>query len=194
MIMKFGLMMIPAKSADPNDFYLGELDRMPDCLMVYYSDSGTTENLAQGIARGLRNSSYRVDLFNIGRGKPPAVHQYDLLGIGSPVYFFTPVAEIRRFINRLPELDGIPAFTFLAYGTNPGSASDKLEKMLIAKKARYVGTIACQNANFVYGSSRSAGPLTRNHISGQELEQARLFGETMPERLQTVLRLIDTIQ
>lgn len=155
---------------------------MPECLIVYYSDSGTTENLARSIARGLQ-ASYRVDLLNISRNNPPAVHKYQLLGIGSPVYFFSPVAEIRRFISRMPDLHGIPVFTFLAYGTNPGSAADKLSKALAAKHACYVGTIACRNSNFVYGLGRPAGPLTLNHISAEELERARLFGETMPERL-----------
>lgn len=159
---------------------------MPDCLIVYYSDSGTTENLARSIACGLQRSSYRVDLINIRRDNPPAVHNYQLLGIGSPVYFFTPVPEMRRFIRRIPDLDGIPTFTFLAYGTNPGSAADKLLKALKAKNACYLGTIACRNANFVYGCSRPSGPLALNHISADELEQARLFGQTMPERLHSL--------
>jgi flavodoxin len=56
---------------------------MPKCLIVFFSQMGTTVKVAESIAAGLRASGYQVDLHNLKNGKPPEISGYDLLGIGS---------------------------------------------------------------------------------------------------------------
>lgn len=147
------------------------------CLIVYYSQSGTTANVAQHIAKGLQNTGYSVDLCNIESNEAPDVKSYDLLGIGSPVYFFNPVSDIKRYINRLPELKGIPAFVFGAYGTDYGKAPQKLLKLLSSKGASDAGSCYCRNANFIMGYIKSGDFLSLDHIRPEELANAEAFGE-----------------
>ena len=36
---------------------------MPKCLIVYFSQTGTTARVAESIAAGVRGAGYEVDLF-----------------------------------------------------------------------------------------------------------------------------------
>ncbi|MBO8158754.1 flavodoxin domain-containing protein [Thermosyntropha sp.] len=150
---------------------------MGKCLIIYYSQSGTTAKVAEYITKGLQSVGYNVDLYNIMHAKPRNICQYDLIGIGSPVYFFNPVREIRKYISQCKELSGKPVFIFVAYGTNKGKSIDILQRLVTSKGAKYVGSISCQNANFIIGCpSRKEGYLSLDHISKEELKQAEEFG------------------
>lgn len=152
---------------------------MPRCLMVYYSQSGTTGKVAEHISKGLKAAGYDVDLCNLDKEKAPDTSQYDLLGIGSPVYFFNPVSNIRRYINSLPQLNGIPAFVFGAYGTDYGKTPDKLAQLLASKGAKNAGWCYCRNANFIMGYIKAGEVLGLDHIKPEELNKAEAFGLTV---------------
>lgn len=150
---------------------------MKQCLIVYYSQSGTTANIAKSIASGLNDNNCRTTLVNIYNEKPPEVLSYDLIGIGAPVYFFHPVSEIRRYITRLPDLEHKPFFIFMAYGTNPGKSIDLLKKALINKSGEYLGAITCQNSNFIMGVKKAG--MSLDQINEQDLAAARKFGAAL---------------
>jgi flavodoxin len=59
-------------------------------LIVYFSQCGSVTRVAQSIKTGLQDAGYEVTLWNIQDGQPPDVFNYDLLGIGSPTYYFRP--------------------------------------------------------------------------------------------------------
>ncbi|MDD2586964.1 MAG: flavodoxin family protein [Syntrophomonadaceae bacterium] len=152
---------------------------MPRCLMIYYSQSGTTQKVAEHICKGLKSTGYQVDLCNLETEKAPDTTQYDLLGIGSPVYFFNPVSDIKRYINRLPQLNGMPAFVFGAYGTDYGKAPEKLAQLLATKGAKNAGSCYCRNANFIIGYIKAGEVLGLDHIKPEELNKAETFGSAI---------------
>jgi flavodoxin len=47
---------------------------------------------------------------------PEALHEYDLVGFGSGIYFMTVHPRLWRLVRRLPRVDGTRAFTFFASG------------------------------------------------------------------------------
>lgn len=159
---------------------------MAKCLMVFYSGSGTTANLARHIARGLRSTGFEVDLCNIADVKPPDIHEYDLIGLGSPVYFFNPVTEIRKYIEQIPSFEDIPVFLFMSYGTDRNRALNKMRRFLSTKGALDAGAIVCRNANFILGPV-SGGILSLDAIKTEELVQAVNFGSQLGKRFQVTL-------
>lgn len=72
---------------------------MPRTLMIYFSQGGTTGRIAEKISDGLKERQYQSDLYNIIDGPPPEIKDYDMIGIGSPVYIFRPPFNILDYIK-----------------------------------------------------------------------------------------------
>jgi flavodoxin len=117
-------------------------------LIVYYSQGGTTAQVAESIAAGLRAAEYQVDLYNMIDGRPPDLDGYDLLGIGAPVYYFRMPFSVIDYLNALPGLAGLPAFVFLLYGTFRGNAGNLIRHALADKGAREVGYFCCMGGDY----------------------------------------------
>jgi flavodoxin len=160
---------------------------LPKCLIIYYSDSGTTAKIAKQIAEGLVDRGWEIEQYNLNGEQIPGVENYQLIGIGSPVYFFHTVGPIKKYVNGLPKLHGLPVFTFAAFGTNPGNAIIELNRLLENKDASMVGSLMCRNANFILGFRKAGDPL--DLIRPEELDQALVFGSMIGR--QTIARLQD---
>ncbi len=158
---------------------------MSTCLIIYYSQSGTTEKAARHIAQGLQSCGVNVELFNLQEGRPAEILNCDLLGVGSPVYFFNPVFEVKTFLYRLPDLKGMPVFTFVSYGTEPGKALPKMQTILGDKGAKNIGSFSCRNANFIFGFRRPGMHLGLDQIPADELQEAIKFGIKLAAYIQT---------
>jgi len=109
---------------------------MPRSLIVYFSQTATTARVAEAIAAGLRSAEYQVDLCNMKEQRAPDPGGYDLLGIGSPVYFYRPPFRFRDYLNGLPQLNGLPAFTFVLHGTYRGDTGTVIRHIMAGKGGR----------------------------------------------------------
>ena len=78
---------------------------MSKSLIVYFSLGGTTAQVAQSVAAGLRAAGREVDLCNLRDQQPPPLDGYDALGIGTPTYYFQPPFNVMDYIDRLPSLE-----------------------------------------------------------------------------------------
>ncbi len=72
---------------------------MARCLLVYFSQTGSTAKVAERVADGLRESVNQLDFRNLHQSpNPPKPNGYDLLGVSSPVCDYQPsfdVTEVR---------------------------------------------------------------------------------------------------
>ncbi len=149
---------------------------MPRCLVLYYSQGGTTAQVAESIATELRAAAYQVDLYNMIDGPPPDLEGYDLLGIGAPVYYFRMPFTVMDCVNSLPNLAGLPTFVFLLYGTYRGNAGNLLRHALADKGAREVGYFCCLGADYYLGYLEQGYLFSPDHPTAEELAQAESFG------------------
>ncbi|UCG83996.1 MAG: flavodoxin family protein, partial [Dehalococcoidia bacterium] len=124
---------------------------MPRCLIVYFSQSGTTARVAESIAAGLHSSDYEVDLFNINGSPPPDFGGYDLLGIGSPVYYYRPPFNVSDYLRSMPVIRGLPVFVFMMYGTYRFDTGNRIRRALAGKGAREVGYFHAHGADLYPG-------------------------------------------
>ncbi len=99
---------------------------MKKALIAYFSQGGTTARIAKEISKGLGNREYEADLYSITDESIPDIKDYDLIGVGSPVYIFRPPFNVLEFVNQLPDLNGLPFFVFMLHGTHPGTAGNVL--------------------------------------------------------------------
>lgn len=149
---------------------------MKRCLFVYFSQRGSTEALVKRIAAGISAGGYQVELHNLQNGPVPNIGEFQLLGIGAPVYYFQPTFIVMDFINSLPQLDNVPVFTVLTYGTVKGDAGTTLRKALLKKGCREVGYMSSKGADYFLAYTKRGYMFSPNHPDQEELGAADRFG------------------
>jgi len=163
---------------------------MKKCLIVYYSQGGTTDKVAKKIATGLHAAEYQTDLYNIKEKSPPETVGYDLLGIGSPTYYFRPPFNVTDYLNSLPKLYGLPTFVFTLHGTYQGDCGNIIRHALVQKEAQDVGYFHCHGADYFYGYLKEGYLFSPDSPTAGELAQAEDFGR----RLLIALRVKDILE
>jgi flavodoxin/Pyruvate/2-oxoacid:ferredoxin oxidoreductase delta subunit len=158
---------------------------MPKCLIVYFSQTGATARTGERIAAGLHASGFEVKACNIKDEKPPDVHGYDMLGIGSPVYAFKPPLNVCDYVGSLPDLEGKPAFVFLTHGTHRFNAADRIRRELVRKKAKEVGYFHCRGADFYLQYLKLGYLFSADHPTAEELAGAEVFGREIATRVES---------
>lgn len=157
---------------------------MKKCLIVYYSQGGTTDKVAKKIATGLHAAEYQTDLYNIKEKSPPETVGYDLLGIGSPTYYFRPPFNVTDYLNSLPKLDGLPTFVFTLHGTYQGDCGNIIRHALVQKEAQDVGYFHCHGADYFYGYLKEGYLFSPDSPTAGELAQAEDFGREIADRVE----------
>lgn len=101
---------------------------MKSILLVYLSPGGNTETLARIIGEKLTEKNLNIEFLNLfGYSKEKidkidysALLQYDIIGIGTPVYTWTMLPPIEQFIENIPkasQIEKYPSFfSFCTYG------------------------------------------------------------------------------
>jgi flavodoxin/Pyruvate/2-oxoacid:ferredoxin oxidoreductase delta subunit len=144
--------------------------------MVYFSQGGTTARVAEAIAVGLHGKKYQADLCNLKDMRPPEPSGYDLLGIGSPVYYFRPPFNVTDYLHSLPDLKGLPTFIFMVSGTYRFDASQPIRSALSRRGAREAGYFHCFGADFYLAYLKEGYLFSPDHPTGEELASAGAFG------------------
>ncbi len=152
---------------------------MSKILITYFSQGGTTAQVAEYIAFGLRSSGHQVDLCNIKDCQPINLDCYDLLGIGSPAYFFRPPINVTDYLTSLPSLTGLRSFVFVLYGTYPGDTGNNIRAALRMKGASEAGYFKCRGADFYQGYLKEGYLFSPDNPLPSELSQAKEFGSNV---------------
>jgi len=124
---------------------------MAKVLMAYFSQGKTTKKIVKMVSNGLESMGFTVDIYNIADKMTPDIANYDLIGIGSPVYIFRPPFNVMEYVKGLPGLNGLPFFCFVLHGTLPGNAGNILRDTLSIKGGREIGFAKFKGADFFLG-------------------------------------------
>lgn len=156
---------------------------LPKALIVYFSQSGANARVADAIATGIRGAGYEIDVCNLRTGRPPDVRDYQLLGIGSPVYYYHLPVNVSHYVAHLPSLEGIPAFVFIVHGTHRIDTANWLRRTLERKGAREVGYFHCRGEAHVLQLLREGYLFSPDRPSVDELLEATKFGGAVAARV-----------
>lgn len=122
-----------------------------DSLVVYYSETGNTEKIAEAIAEGLGSSARMVD-----------DEDADFVVIGTPVHGGRPAGQIMDFINKTS------AKKAAVFCTCAGRPRDTLETVVNELKRRGIDVIGQLEIKL------GRDPPTKEH-----LRQAKEFGRSL---------------
>ena len=150
--------------------------------VVYFSQNETTAQVAESIAKGLRQAGCNVDLFNLRDGAPSDVETYNVLGIGSPVYYYRLPFNVIDYLETLSLSEGKPVFYFLIHGSHAFDAVNSLRHFVAQRSAKDVGYFHCYGEAYFLGHLKEGYLFSPDHPSTQELEQATAFGIDVAKR------------
>ncbi len=156
---------------------------MTKALVVFYSLTRTTAQVAERIAAGLSSTGMQVELCNLRDNRPPAAEGYELLGIGTPTYYYRPPFNVTDYLEQLPDLAGKPAFVFALHGSYLGDCGNLVRQTLNRKGARELGYHHCFGADLFLGYLREGYLFSPEHPTRKELAEAETFGRAVAARL-----------
>lgn len=146
-------------------------------LLIYFSQTGNTRTIAESIRRGILDVTNHCDIRTIDNIEAKSLFGYDLIGIGSPVFFYKEPFNVRDFIEALPEQDGRHWFIFCTHGNIVGNFFPSMIQLLEEKGAT---VIACHNSYANITVPFYPRPsYTSGHPDAYDLEQAQAFGKNI---------------
>jgi ferredoxin len=85
------------------------------CIVIYFSQTASTEKVARAIQSGIKNVAGQCDITKLKDANPKRLYEYDLIGLGSPVWGAEP-PNVKIFINNMRFVGGKHAFGFCTHG------------------------------------------------------------------------------
>jgi ferredoxin len=155
-------------------------------VIVYYSGSGGTTKLAKAIHRGALKNGDPCDLLWIKDAEPKSMDQYDLIFLGSPIWFIRETANLRKFVYEMPVMKGKLCALFCAHGVLPAGFMYSLGFAVKRKKMKIIGW------NDWYADVKHVLHLphpyyTTGHPDNVDEAEAEVFGASMVERAKKIM-------
>jgi len=114
-------------------------------LVVYFSQTGNTEQVAEAMAEGLADADAGpIDVRPIQEVGPDDWLAYPVVGLGTPVFYYHEPVNVREWIKALtPSPSPKAVFTFNTNGGNPCNTLRRMQKFLKPKGGRVLDSFAC---------------------------------------------------
>lgn len=90
-------------------------------MVFWYSQTGNTERTGRLIAETLKNHGLDVAAGEYREIDPASAADTDLIIAGSPVYYYDVPANFKRWLNALPDINGIPCAAYVTCGGTGGN-------------------------------------------------------------------------
>ena len=148
------------------------------CIVIYYSQTGNTEKIAKAIQIGIKSITKRCDLVKIKDANPHRLYEYDLIGLGSPVYGHEP-DNFKIFINNMTSVGGKHVFVFCTHGTNESRYFPSVVSKLKSKGVIVTGMRDWYGSVFLPEMPKPYP--TDGHPDEIDLKEAEDFGKEMAE-------------
>jgi len=143
-------------------------------LIVYFSQTDNTRKIAQCIRDGIVDATGCCDIKTLNDIDANGLLEYNLVGLGAPVFYYKEPFNVRDFIETLPDLKGQHWFVFCTHGNVIGNFFPSITQRLTQKGAIVIGfhhTYANITVPFYPRPSYTSG-----HPDAEDFEQAKAFG------------------
>jgi len=148
-------------------------------IVIYYSQSGNTKKIAQALQKGISRQTGQCDIARLKDIKPEDWTEYDLIGIGTPVWGSEPTPMYVDYIDSLPStVKDKHAFFYCTHGVLPGRCIIKGVQPLQEKGLTVIGwnDWYC-DCTLLPGHAKPW--FTDGHPDGIDIAEAESFGTAM---------------
>jgi ferredoxin/flavodoxin len=145
-------------------------------LVLWYSQTGQTRRYARLIGCILKGKGLAIDVRDMQEFDKNGLTNYDLIIVGTPVFYYDTPANVREWLEIIPSIQGTPVAAFVSFGGPEGNqhnASCHILNLLADKGGVPVGRDAFRNIPS-YPTPKWNSP---NQISGQYLPNAATFDQ-----------------
>jgi Fe-S-cluster-containing hydrogenase component 2/flavodoxin len=153
-------------------------------IVVYYSGTGNNHKIARAIHRGMKEV-IECDVATVKEVAPKDMVKCDLIGIGSPIWYFREPANVRLFIYNLPDMAGKLAFIFSCHGTMPVGIFHSMVPPIQRKGLTIIGWNDWFGSNYYTLHGTKPYPLD-GHPDAIDLKEAEDWGREMAERARRI--------
>lgn len=149
-------------------------------LVIYFSQTGNTRKIAKCIGDGIIDVTGQCDLTNLNDVDLSRLSDYNLVGIGCPVFYYKEPFNVSDFVEALPQLEGQHWFIFCTHGNVLGNFFPSMSGRLHKKGAAVIG---CHDtyANITVPYYPSPD-FTAGHPDEYDFDQAKAFGREIARR------------
>ena len=84
-------------------------------LIIYFSQTGNTRTVAERIRDGIAGVTGQCDLTDLADADAASLADYDLVGLGCPVFYYQEPFNVRDVMETVPELPGRHWFLFSGF-------------------------------------------------------------------------------
>jgi len=165
---------------------------MAKVLIASFSQTGSTKKVADLIAKGLNSANWEITHFSISGNEIPELDEYDIVGIGSPTYFYRPPFIVMDFVNNLNGLSNKSTFVFVTQGTHTGNCGNWIRKTLIRKGSKDLGYFKSFGEDYWLGYIKRGVLFSPGSPSTQELDSAEEFGKVLISRYDDQNRVVES--
>jgi flavodoxin/ferredoxin len=149
-------------------------------IVVYYSQTGNTKTIAEAIYHGMKQADEDSRIAPLKGVDARELLNYELIGIGSPVFGFQEPGVITDFINSWPSLKGKYGFSFCSHGTLAGAYISRTVAALRKKGLTVAGWNDWYGSAFIPTLPKPY--FTDGHPDEIDIKDAEDFGRKMVER------------
>ena len=139
---------------------------MAKAIVIYYSRSGNTKKMAETIADGLKKEGVETDLREVKDVQPEDLLKYDAIIIGSPTYYGTMAAEIKKLFDDSVKFHGkLDGKIGAAFSSSANTAGGNETTVLDISKAMLIHGMIIQGdpQGSHYGPVAIGAPDTRSN-------------------------------
>jgi len=163
-------------------------------IIFYFSQTLNTHKYAEKIAEGIREAGHQCELIRFKKKDADIelVKNFDfncdLLGIGTPVYYFHPPYHIIDILEELPSLEGKRGFLFCTSGGNPGSTLNQVKTIIDRKGLKIIDgndSFVGYDRHPLYRDFNFIYPPSKGHPTEEDLKLAKEWG------IQLVVKALD---
>ena len=149
-------------------------------LIIYFSQTGNTKKIAETIKKGILKSDNTCEIAQIKEVNIDKLENYDLIGIGTPTFFYREPINVKNFIQDLKGTKGKHCFLFCTHGSLIGNTFYYMNEELTKKGYTVIGTFD----SYGYSSIQFYPEVmhTHGHPDDIELKEAEEFGENICDR------------
>jgi flavodoxin/ferredoxin len=143
-------------------------------LIICFSQTGNTRKIAECIYDGIIDAKSECSIIRLNDVEPTSLSDYELIGIGSPVFWYREPFNVQDFIEALPDQNGRHWFVFCTHGNIIGDFFPSVTNKLTKRGATVIGfhnTYANITVPFYPRPSYTSG-----HPDSYDFEQAKAFG------------------
>jgi flavodoxin/ferredoxin len=145
--------------------------------IICFSQTGNTRKIAEKIREGLVECGTPCDLVSMEEADVRGLEDYDLLGLGCPVFYYKEPFNVRDFIEALPPQKDKHWFVFCSHGAVMGQTLLSMTECLERRGALVIGSHHCYAGITVPFYPQHT--LTLGHPDEQDLREAFDFGKAM---------------